>query len=388
MYEGWFGAGPKQKAAGLTQFQPRATARIVWPGQRRQSGTQCFYSAVAGNTVYAGRAAGQIARVCRRLRRQSGVFAAGMRCRAASATARGWCWQALRGRSAGLWNRRASCMEKRSSPVRCCRRRQVQTAWSWSVPAMAGFTVWNAADRQAALGYQRPLPSLALRSFAGVVVNRGRGLCRISRRSLGGDRAGDRHRWLGIRGCPAQGATELERVTDVTSYPVIEARRCAPWRTRVGSRVSTGARSDAVGKGCVGAFPGMGLDARNATSPDDRSAILAFDRAPTAPACGNRTSCRTPGPSAPLALGPSCESSATSEGYAPTSCSREDGAFVARIATDGSAYRCRRSRWICLTIPGSDTHGGVFRNQHSITTAAASLPVAAARPPAPEMLSS
>ena len=32
IYDGWFGAGPKQKAAELTQFEARATARIVWQG--------------------------------------------------------------------------------------------------------------------------------------------------------------------------------------------------------------------------------------------------------------------------------------------------------------------------------------------------------------------
>ena len=61
MYEGWFGAGPKQKAAELTQFQPRATARIVWQGNVGKAERNAFYPAVAGNTVYAAGAAGQIA---------------------------------------------------------------------------------------------------------------------------------------------------------------------------------------------------------------------------------------------------------------------------------------------------------------------------------------
>ena len=130
-----------------------------------------------------------------------------------------------------------------------------------------------------------------------------------------------------------KGATELERVADVTSIPVTDGRQvcAAAYQGRVACFGTT--KGELIWARDFSSVSGLTMDARNVYVTDEKSAIVAFDRANgashwkqdkllgrnvTAPALAGRF----------IAVG-------DLQGYVHF-ISRDDGSFVARIATDGS----------------------------------------------------
>ncbi len=102
---------------------------------------------------------------------------------------------------------------------------------------------------------------------------------------------------------------------------------------------------------------GMGLDARNAYVTDDRSAVQALDRGRGA-SLWKQDKLNGRQASAPLALG-RYVIVGDYQGYVHV-LSREDGAFVARIATDGSAIQVPPLALDLSTFLVQTRNGGVF----------------------------
>ncbi len=130
-----------------------------------------------------------------------------------------------------------------------------------------------------------------------------------------------------------KGTTELERVADVASLPVTDGRQvcAAAYQGRVACFGNV--RGELIWARDFSSVSGLSMDSSNVYASDDKSAIVAFDRSNgaslwkqdklygrniTAPALVGRF----------LAVG-------DLQGYVHF-LSREDGSFVARIATDGS----------------------------------------------------
>lgn len=357
MYEGWFGAAPKQKAAELTQFQARATARIVWQGNVGRAERSAFYPAVTGNTVYAAGAAGQIAAFAADSGGSQAVFAAGMPLSGGvgygaglvlAGTAKG---EVLAFEPSGKLAWKTQLTGEVLSPPAAADGVVVVRTGDGRIYGL------NAADGRQRWVYQRALPSLALRSFAGVVVNRGAVFAgfpggRLVAIALATGIVG----WESVVALP-KGATELERVTDVTSYPVIEGSQvCAvAYQGRVACFDPV--RGQTLWARDASSISGMGLDARNAYITDDRSAILAFDRN-NGSSLWKQDKLQGRWASAPLALGRHVIVG-DFEGYIHV-LSREDGAFVARIATDGSAIQVPPVALDLSTFLVQTRNGGVF----------------------------
>lgn len=182
--------------------------------------------------------------------------------------------------------------------------------------------------------YQRALPSLAIRSHASVVVTRGAVFAgyaggKLVALSLANGSLG----WEASVAQP-RGATELERIADVTSLPVIDGNRiCAvAYQGRV-------ACFDIVNGNLAWAremssISGLALDQGYLYVSDARGAVHALDKNSGASVwkqdkLGNRRL------SAPLARG-SHVAVGDLEGQVHF-LAREDGSFAARMATDGSA---------------------------------------------------
>ncbi|MBS1220299.1 MAG: outer rane assembly lipoprotein YfgL, partial [Proteobacteria bacterium] len=148
-----------------------------------------------------------------------------------------------------------------------------------------------------------------------------------------------------------------DRVTDVTSYPVVDGSQvCAvAYQGRVACfdpiRGATLWARDAS------SIAGMGLDARNVYITDDRSAVQALDRARGA-SLWKQDKLQGRWASAPLAMG-RYVIVGDFEGYVHV-LSRDDGAFVARIATDGSAIRVPPVALDLSTFLVQTRNGGVF----------------------------
>ncbi len=357
MYDGWFGAAPKQKAAELTQFQARATARIVWQGNVGSAERSAFYPAVTGNTVYAASAAGQIAAFAANSGSSQGVFAAGMPLSGGigfgaglvlAGTAKG---EVLAFEPSGKLVWKAQLTGEVLSPPAGADGVVVVRTGDGRIYGL------NAADGKQRWIYQRALPPLALRSFAGVVVNRGAVFAgfpggRLVAIALATGNVG----WESVVALP-KGTTELERVTDVTSYPVTEGSQVCAVAFQGRVACFDPVRGQTLWARDASSIAGMALDARHAYITDDRSAILAFDRNNGA-SLWKQDKLQGRWASAPLVLGRHVIVG-DFEGYVHV-LSREDGAFVARIATDGSAIRVPPVALDLSTFLVQTRNGGVF----------------------------
>jgi outer membrane protein assembly factor BamB len=180
--------------------------------------------------------------------------------------------------------------------------------------------------------FQQRMPSLSVRSNTGVVVRRGGVFAgfpggRLVALSLANGNIG----WEGIVALP-RGATELERVADVTSLPVIDFPRicAAAFQGRVACFDVQ--RGTLLWARDASSLAGIALDARHLYYTDDRSAVLALDKTNGA-SVWRQDKLADRRVSAPLAMGRYVVVG-DFEGYVHL-LSAEDGSFAARIPTDG-----------------------------------------------------
>lgn len=357
IYDSWFGSKPKQKAAELTSFKARASARIVWQGGVGSGGRSAFYPAVAGNTVYAGGEAGQIAAFTANSGGGQARFDSGMPLSGGvgygsglilAGTAKG---EVLAFEPTGklAWKTQLSG-EVLSPPAGADGVVVVRTGDG----RIHGL---NAADGKRRWTYQRALPALAIRSFAGVVVSRGAVFAgfpggRLVAIALATGNVG----WESVVALP-KGATELERVADVTSYPVIDDRQICAVAFQGRLACFDPATGSTLWARDVSSIAGMGMDARNVYVSDDRDAVLAFDGS-TGASLWKQDKLQGRWATAPLALGRHVIVG-DFEGYVHV-LSREDGSFAARIATDGSAIRVPPVALDLSTFLVQTHNGGVY----------------------------
>lgn len=357
VYDSWFGSAPKKKAAELVQFQASATARVAWQGKVGSAERGAFYPAVSGNSVYAAGASGQVAGLAANSGANIGRFEAGTALSGGVGAGSGL---VLVGTGKG----EVLAFETSGKP-----------AWKAQLsgevlapPAAADGVVvvrtgngriygLNAADGKQRWVYQRALPPLAVRSFVGVVVNRGAVFAgfpggRLVAIALATGNVG----WESVVALP-KGATELERVTDVAGYPVIEgAQICAvAYQGRVACFDALSGETQWARD--ASSVAGMGIDARNVYVTDDQDAIQALERSRGA-SLWKQDKLRGRWVTAPLALG-RYVIVGDFEGYVHVM-SREDGAFVARVATDGSSIRVPPVALDLSTFLVQTSNGGLY----------------------------
>lgn len=357
VYDGWFGSGPKQKAAELVSFEPRATMRVVWQGSVGSAQNNAFYPVASGNTVYAGGASGQIAGFSASNGAQQARFDAGSPLSGGVGYGSGLI---LVGTARG----EVLAFESSGKPAW-----KVQlTGEVLSPPAGADGVVvvrtgdgriygLNAVDGKQRWVYQRAMPPLAVRSFAGILVDRGAVFAgfpggRLVAIALATGNVG----WEAVVALP-KGTTELERVTDVTSFPVIDGSQICAVAFQGRVACFDVQRGETVWARDVSSIAGMGLDARNVYVTDDRSAVQAYDRRGGA-GLWKQDKLQGRWATAPLALG-RYVIVGDFQGYVHVM-SRDDGAFVARMATDGSPVQVPPLAIDLSTFLVQTRSGGVF----------------------------
>jgi outer membrane protein assembly factor BamB len=184
--------------------------------------------------------------------------------------------------------------------------------------------------------YQRTSPPLSVRSPVGMVADRGNLLTGFAGGKLVSIAlANGAVRWEATVSLP-RGATELERVTDVVGVPVVAEREvCAvAYQGKVGC--FDGASGNALWLRDLSSTAGLAVDARYVFVSDDKGAVQCLDRAGGATIWKqDRLFLRRL--TAPLPLG-DVVAVGDVEGYVHF-LSRESGAFVGRVATDGSPIR-------------------------------------------------
>lgn len=354
---GWFSSSPKQKAAELVTFQTKATARIVWQNSVGNAEQSAFYPAISGNTVYVADASGQIAALAGGSGKTVARFDAGTKLSGGVGFGNGL---VLVGTAKG----EVLAFEPSGKPV----WKTQLSGGVLSPPAGADGVVvvrtgdgriygLNATDGKQRWVYQRALPSLALRSFAGAVVHRGAVFAgfpggRLVAIALINGNVG----WEAVVALP-RGTTELERVTDVTSYPVIDGSQICAVAYQGRAACFDLIRGETAWARDVSSIAGMGIDERGAYVTDERSAVFALDRR-TGSSLWKQDKLNGRWASAPLPIGRFVVVG-DFEGYVHV-LSREDGSFVARVATDDSAIQVQPVALDLSTFLVQTRNGGVF----------------------------
>lgn len=334
-------SAPRAKPAELAVIQSTAELKTLWQANVGSAGEFTFSPAVVGDSVYAAARDGTLARfdggrqVWRIAAGQvisGGVGSDGKWVVVGSPKGEVLAFDAGTGRE--LWKARVSS-EVLAAPAVVDGLAIVRSGDS----RIFGF---DAADGKRRWVYQRSTPSLSLRSNVGVVS--------AGKVTLAGFPGGKLVAIANNNGAAMwevtvalpKGATELERVADVTSLPVVSGSSvcAAAFQGRVacfdaGSGNTLWSRD-------MSSSAGLDLDSRYVYVADDKGAVHALDRNSGA-SVWKQDKLANRGLSRPLALG-NHVAVADYQGVMHL-LRRDDGAFAARATTDGSAVRAEPVRF-------------------------------------------
>jgi outer membrane protein assembly factor BamB len=356
-YDRVFGGSAGPKPAELVPIQPKAALRIQWQGSVGPAERNVFFPARSGSVVYAAGASGgvtgydaargtAVARIEAGQRVSGGVGASGDL--VLLGTPRGEVLAFDRsGKS--LWKTQVSGEVLAPPEVR-----------EGTVVARAGdgrVYGLDAASGKQKWVYQRSTPALSVRTHAGLVVDRGAVFVGFpGGRLVGIALANGSVGWEAVVALP-RGTTELERVADVTSAPVLDGLRvCAvAYQGRLACFDATA--GTLIWTRDVSSIAGLGLDERNLYVTDDKNAVLALDKVNGA-SLWRQDKLAGRNVSAPLAIG-RYVAVGDVEGYVHL-LSREDGSFAARIATDGSAISAPPMSLDTSSFLVQTRNGGVY----------------------------
>lgn len=326
-------SAPKVKPAELPAFKPSAELARLWQAGIGNAGEYVFTPAVVGESVYVAARDGALARFDggRQVWRISAgqVLSGGVGANdkvVVVGTPKGDVLAFHAGDGKPLWQARASS-EILAAPAVHGDLVAVRSGDA----RIFGF---DAADGKRRWVYQRSTPALAMRSNVGIVLDDkaiyagfpGGKLAAVARNNGAA-------LWESAVALP-RGTTELERIADVASDPVVAGSTvCAvAYQGRVACFDADNGRQ--LWARDVSSVAGLDVGSRGVYVTDDKSAIQAFDRNSGA-SLWKQDKLANRGLTRPLALG-SRLAIADFQGHVHL-LSAEDGAFVARIPTDGSA---------------------------------------------------
>ncbi len=334
-------SAPKIKPTELAAIQSTAELRSVWQAGVGSAGEFTFSPAVVGDSVYAAARDGAVARfdggheVWRIAAGQpisGGVGSDGKLVVVGTLKGEVLAFDAATGRE--KWKARVSS-EVLAAPAVGDGLAIVRSGDS----RIFGF---DAVDGKRRWVYQRSTPTLSLRSNVGVVL--------AGRATLAGFPGGKLVAIANNNGAAVwevtvalpKGATELERVADVTSSPVVSGSTvcAAAFQGRVACFDSNSGNT--IWSRDMSSSAGVDMDSRYVYVADDKGAVHALDRSSGA-SVWKQDKLSNRGLSRPLALG---DGVAVADYQGVVHLLRlEDGAFAARVTTDGSAVRAEPVRF-------------------------------------------
>ncbi len=356
--DGWFGASSSlDKPGAPTAIRSPVAVRVVWKGAVGSAGKTVLFPAVSGNTVWVASARGQIA---------------GFNAASGASVAR---FEARQTLSSGIAVSGAALAVGTATGELLAFDHSGKAMWKAPVPgeilappvidgelvivrvgdgAIQAFELANGKRRWL---YQRAAPALSVRSHAGLTVNRGSvyagfaGGRLISLAANNGVVA-----WDSVVALP-KGSTELERVADVTSPPVVDDGRACASAYQGRTACFDAARGAAIWARDISSYSGLGADSRNIYVADDKSVLMALDKA-SGGTLWRQDKLQGRGLTRPLALGRHVIVGDKS-GIVHL-LSREDGSLVGRVATDGSAIAAAPVALDLTSFVVQTRDGGVF----------------------------
>jgi len=200
---------------------------------------------------------------------------------------------------------------------------------------------FDVADGKRRWVYQRSTPALSLRAATGMVAVPGAILSGFSGGKLVAVALNNGAAVWEVTVALPKGSTELERVADITSPPVLSGREvCAvAYQGRVACFDASNAQT--LWARDVSSFSGMELDSRNAYVSDEKGNVIAFDRKAGASAW-KQVNLANRGLSRPLAISNYLVVGDV-QGYVHL-LRRDDGSYAGRAALDGSAVAAEPRR--------------------------------------------
>ncbi|MCC6610598.1 MAG: outer membrane protein assembly factor BamB [Burkholderiales bacterium] len=332
----WFEPAPTQVPAPLVPIANPLAVRTLWQASVGAGGPAAFSPAVAAGGVFAAANDGTVARLDERTGAPVWRVDAGGRL------------------SGGVGSDGALVVVGSSEGEVVALDAGGQLRWKARVssevlapPEVAGDLVvvrsadsrvfgFDARDGRRRWVYQRPAPSLAVRSPSGMAIRGGHVFVGFPGGKLVAlALANGALRWEGTVSLP-RGTTELERMSDVSGRPWVgERNACAvAYQGRaacfdLGNGALLWARD-------ISSSAGLAVDARYVFVSEDIGAVSALDRN-TGTSVWRQDKLRYRRLSAPLPLAQEVVVGDV-EGYVHF-LARETGAFVARVATDGTPIR-------------------------------------------------
>lgn len=331
----WFsGKKPVNAPAPLVEFTPTQKARTVWSVSVPKAGTYAFSPVLAGDSVYAAGASGTIVRINAASGQSVWRIDANMKLTAGvgsdgtTVAVAGEKGAVLAFDSAGkfLWKAQATS-EVLSAPAvgsGLVIVRSLDNRIS-AFDAITGERRWMAQRTSPALTL-RNAPGIAIASQTAFVALPGGRLSALMLTNGG-------PRWEVPVGDP-RGTTELERIADVSGMPAILGNDvCAvAFQGRIGCFDTSSGALHWIKE--FSSSVGVGVDDRYVFAADERGAVTEFAR-DTGAVLWRNDKLAYRRLSAPASIGRSV-AVGDYQGFVHF-LSREDGTFVARIATDGSA---------------------------------------------------
>jgi outer membrane protein assembly factor BamB len=327
-------ADQKNPPAALVEFQTARTVRTTWTANVGSAGKYTFSPALAGGSLYAAAADGTIFRLDPASGRQLWRVNAGTPLTAGVGT--DGLTVAVAGEKGQLLAFDAEGKQRWKAQA---------TSEILSAPAVGqGVVIVRSVDNRVAAYdaetgtrrwvVQRTAPPLTLRSAPGIVIaNQLAYIAMPGGRLMALSLANGGPRWEVAVGEP-RGTTELERVADVSGIPALSGRDiCAvAYQGRIACfDISNGAARWAKD---FSSDVGVAVDERLVYASDDRGTLAAFSRESGSGAWRN-TKLANRRLSSPAAVS-NMVAIGDYEGYVHF-LSRDDGAFVARSATDGGS---------------------------------------------------
>ncbi len=331
-------SGPKM--AELQAIQPTDAVRVLWSADVGKAGDHTFVPAVVGSSVYAAASDGTVVRLddgqqvwkINAGKTLSGGVGADQRM-VVVGTAKGELFAFATADGSLLWKARASS-EVVAPPM----------VSSGLVIVRSGdhrLAAYDPLDGKRKWVYQRPSTPLSLRVVAGPVL--------IDRYVFAGFPGGKLIAVSAENGAPLwegtvvlpKGTTELDRVADVTSVPVIDGRMiCAvAFQGRVAC-FDLG-NGNLIWSRDISSTAGVAIDSRYVYVSDDKGAVHALDKASGA-SLWKQDKLFLRQLTAPLPMR-NLIVVADVKGVVHF-LSRDDGSFAARQTTDGSAVRAPLQR--------------------------------------------
>lgn len=329
----WLWGKDEKPPAPLPEIRATTTGRIAWQRPLNAAGQPGFTPVIATGAVYAATPDGSLAsfepasgklnwRINTGSKLSAGAGAdAGI---VAVGTSKGDVL-AFDGTGKRVWASRVS------SEVLGPPRISDKTVVIWS--GDGNVFGLSAADGARRWVQQRAMPALSVRNQAGGIIARGGVFLGVAGGKL---LAFDLDKGLlGWEGAVAQpkGATELERIADVTSLPAISGSAvcAAAYQGRVACFEPN--RGTFIWSRDIPSKDGVLLDNRHLYITDDKGAVHALDK-DTGASVWKQDKLVTRSPGGPQLIGDYL-AVVDFEGYAHL-LSRNDGSLVGRIATDGS----------------------------------------------------